>query len=150
MSGAYRQGGGAFHHLNPEAILSDSQQQQLPGQGKAATDAAKMVNFASNGDDMISPSSPPTVTGDSASVTGAVIMTPQQQQQQNCRTAAASYDHHRPMNNEHYPCDCCRIDDQPYSMRDFTPPGSVIHRSEVGLKIYVYSTLVDFSIEGFK
>ena len=34
------------------------------------------------------------------------------------------------MNNEQYPCDCCRIEDQQY-MRDFTPSGTMIRRSEV-------------------
>ena len=36
-----------------------------------------------------------------------------------------------PMNNEQYPCDCCRIEDQQY-MRDFTPMGTMSRRSEVG------------------
>ena len=35
-----------------------------------------------------------------------------------------------PMNNEQYPCDCCRIEDQQY-MRDFTPMGTMTRRSEV-------------------
>jgi len=37
------------------------------------------------------------------------------------------------MNNEQYPCDCCRIEDQQY-LRDFTPSGTMIRsgRSEVG------------------
>ena len=34
------------------------------------------------------------------------------------------------MNNEQYPCDCCRIEDQQY-MRDFTPSGTMIRRTEV-------------------
>ena len=37
-----------------------------------------------------------------------------------------------PMNNEQYPCDCCRIEDQQY-MRDFTPSGTMIRRSEVSI-----------------
>ena len=34
------------------------------------------------------------------------------------------------MNNEQYPCDCCRIEDQQY-VRDFTPSGSMLRRPEV-------------------
>ena len=41
-----------------------------------------------------------------------------------------------PMNNEQYPCDCCRIEDQQY-MRDFTPMGTMIRRSEVSHKKYI-------------
>ena len=41
------------------------------------------------------------------------------------------------INNEQYPCDCCRIEDQQY-MRDFTPSGTMIRRSEVGIYFLTY------------
>ena len=157
VSGDSRLSGGGgyrpFHHLDPDSIniMSDHQVSPVPpggsGPGKGGNEpggANKMVNFASNGDDLISPSSPTgmTVTNDSASVTGVVI--PHDNLQHGgSHPGGVSRNYgsheggsgsvHRPMANEHYPsCDCCRIDEQPYSMRDFTPPGSVIQRSEVG------------------
>ena len=40
-----------------------------------------------------------------------------------------------PMNNEQYPCDCCRIEDQQY-LRDFTPTGTMLRRSEVRISYF--------------
>ena len=112
----------------------------------------KMVNFASNGDDLISPSSPPTRTSmDSASVTGAIIPPPpgggetpgvgRRTYGGDLGGGAGSlsrpqqHQRHPVMNSEHYACDCCRIDEDqqpPYPPREFTPSPAV-HRSEVRL-----------------
>ena len=50
-----------------------------------------------------------------------------------------------PMNNEQYPCDCCRIEDQQY-MRDFTPSGTMIRRSEVSI-FGIYKSFKIFLLE---
>ena len=116
----------------------------------------KMVNFASNGDDLISPSSPPTRTSmDSASVTGAIIPPPpggggggetpgvgRRTYGGDLGGGAGSlsrppqqHQRHPVMNSDHYACDCCRIDEDqqpPYPPREFTPSPAV-HRSEVRL-----------------